>query len=138
MPAPLGPIVAGAARIIGKKVASKAATKAAAKKTAQKAAVKTAKKVEKAKKVSAKKDAAASARGLKAAQGPSKAPKGYVSDAARRQALKELNQIRRNPVSGLRPGEDYSTKVQGLKKILNSPEPKNIVSKFGKKSKPAK
>ena len=43
-----------------------------------------------AKAVSKKKAASASARGLKAAKGPSMAPKGYVSDTVGRAAVKKL------------------------------------------------
>jgi hypothetical protein len=99
-------------------------------KTPKKAVAKTAKKVERAKKVSAKKDAASSARGLKAARGPSKAPKGYVPDTARREALKELRRLKKSTDYGV-----YFDSADNLNRIIKSPAPKNIVSKSGKKSK---
>jgi hypothetical protein len=121
---PLPKIIAKAVvgSIKGKK-AGQAAGTAAAKKAA-------AAKVAKAKAVAAKKDAAASARGLKAAQGPSMAPKGYVSDAARRKAEVKLNEILKTW------GPSNARMLAGtaeLMKTIKGPAPKNIVSKSGKK-----
>jgi len=83
-----------------------------------------------AKKAAAAKAAKANARGLKAAQGPSLAPKGYVSDAARRKALAQLNEILKtwgpSNARQLQASEDAM-------KALKNPAPVNIVSKSGKK-----
>ena len=113
MPAPLGPILAGAAKIVGKKVASKAAAKKA---IANKVAVKTAKKIEKAKKTAEKKDAAASARGLKAANKPTnktgtKADRKLRSDIqGNSNLIKNADPARPNRTRG---GSLYAQKTYG-------------------------
>ena len=102
----------------GKKAGEAAAKTAAAAKAA------------KAKKAAAAKAAKANAKGLKAAQGPSLAPKGYVSDAARRQAEVKLNEILKTW------GPSNARMLAGtaeLMKTIKGPAPKNIVSKSGKK-----
>lgn len=121
---PLAKIIAKA--VVGStkgKVAGRAAAAAAEKKAlAAKAA--------KAKAAAAAKAAKANARGLKAAQGPSLAPKGYVSDAARRKAEVKLNEILKvwGPSNArLLAGTDE------LMKTIKGPAPKNVVSKSGKK-----
>jgi hypothetical protein len=83
-----------------------------------------------AKKAAAAKAAKANAKGLKAAQGPSLAPKGYVSDAARRKAEVKLNEILKTW------GPSNARMLAGtaeLMKTIKGPAPKNIVSKSGKK-----
>jgi hypothetical protein len=101
--------------IKGKK-AGEAAGAAAAKKAAAAKAAKTA--------------AAANARGLKAAQGPSMAPKGYTVDDARRTALNTIKQAK-FPMTGAQM--DTIRQLQTM--LKNTPAPKNTVSKSGKTAK---
>jgi hypothetical protein len=126
---PLPKIIAKAVvgSIKGKK-AGQAAGTAAAKKAA-------AAKVAKAKAVAAKKDAAASARGLKAAQGPSMAPKGYTADDARRLAQAALNVDRKikYPTKGKNPLS--LSEIKRLEAIVKGSGPVNVVSKSGKTAK---
>jgi hypothetical protein len=96
------------------KVAGRAAANAAEKKAAAAKAAKAA--------------AAANARGLKAAQGPSMAPKGYTVDDARREALNTIRKAK-YPMTGAQM--DTIKQLQTM--LKNTPAPTNIVSKSGKK-----
>jgi hypothetical protein len=85
-----------------------------------------------AKAVGKKKAAAANKKGLKAAQGPSKAPKGYKTDAERRKALMDL----RSMPGGFNPKRYY---VEGAKDVatlqkFKADAPKNVISKSGRKA----
>lgn len=85
-----------------------------------------------AKAVSGKKASAANKKGLKAAQGPSMAPKGYKTDAERRKALMEL----RSMTGGFDPKNYY---VEGAKDVatlrkFKADAAKNIISKSGRKA----
>jgi hypothetical protein len=82
-----------------------------------------------AKKAAAAKAAAANARGLKAAQGPSMAPKGYTADDARRAAMAAAREL--SP-SGVVPRE-FVNELAKLQKIMLQSAPVNVVSKSGKK-----
>jgi hypothetical protein len=106
-----------------------------------------------AKKVAAKKDAAASARGLKAAQGPSLAPKGYKMDTAGRADVKRLVETGLySKVAGqyfkLTPKEAAKYVSEARKSSMNasrtqaeggvSTAPKNIISRSGRTTKKGK
>ena len=86
-----------------------------------------------AKKVAAKKDAAASARGLKAANKGSKAPKGYKPDTERRKALMDL----RSMPGGFDPKRYYieGAKDRATLAKFQADAPKNVVSRSGRKAK---
>jgi hypothetical protein len=122
---PLGKIVAKAVvgSIKGKKAGEAAAAAAAKKAAAAKAA--------KAAKAAAAKNAKASAKGLKAAQGPSMAPKGYTADEARRTALAKVQVARKVPYN--QPSMYSYSDIKKLHDIIQGAAPKNIVSKSGKK-----
>ncbi len=81
------------------------------------------------KKAAAAKAAKANAKGLKAAQGPSLAPKGYTADDARRAAMVAARKLSPN---GVLPRE-FVNELARLQKIMLQPAPKNVVSKSGKK-----
>lgn len=83
-----------------------------------------------AKKAAAAKAAKATAKGLKAAQGPSMAPKGYTADDARRIAMAAIQADRKLPYKA--GGISYS-EIRKLHQIVQGPAPKNIVSKSGNK-----
>jgi len=80
------------------------------------------------KKAAAAKAAKANAKGLKAAQGPSMAPKGYTVDDARREALNTIRKAK-YPMTGAQM--DIIKQLQTM--LKNTPAPTNIVSKSGKK-----
>jgi hypothetical protein len=82
-----------------------------------------------AKKKAAAQAAKANAKGLKAAQGPSMAPKGYTADDARRAAMAAARELSPN---GVLPRE-FVNELARLQKIMLQPAPKNVVSKSGKK-----
>jgi hypothetical protein len=123
---PLAKIVAKAVvgSIKGKKAGEAAAAAAAKKAAAAKAA--------KAAKAAAAKNAKASAKGLKAAQGPSMAPKGYTADDARRAALAAKQKMSVDGKGLLFP-RAHMQELARLQKIVYGEAPKNIVSKSGKK-----
>jgi hypothetical protein len=76
-----------------------------------------------------KKSAAATKKGLKAAQGPSMAPKGYVTDTARRKAANELR------INKAVYGSDGAMRMGSSReaaKIAGSAAPKNVISRSGK------
>ena len=120
---PLAKIIAKA--VVGStkgKVAGRAAAAAAEKKAlAAKAA--------KAAKAAAAKAAKANARGLKAAQGPSLAPKGYGPDYARRQAQQYLDATIKTW------GPSNARMLAGTAeamKVAKGPGPVNVISKSGR------
>jgi tartrate dehydratase beta subunit/fumarate hydratase class I family protein len=78
-----------------------------------------------------KKAAAATKKGLKAAQGPSMAPKGYVADTVRRKAANtmRIDTAFYGPTAAAR----MNSFRQGAKTVTTE-GPKNIVSKSGKKA----
>ena len=122
---PLAKIIAKA--VVGStkgKVAGRAAAAAAEKKAA-------AAKAAKAAKAAAAKAAKANARGLKAAQGPSLAPKGYTADDARRKAMATVQAARKIPYN--QPSPFSYSDIKKLHDIIQGTAPKNIVSKSGKK-----
>ena len=82
-----------------------------------------------AKKAAAAKAAKANAKGLKAAQGPSMAPKGYTADDARRAAMAAARELSPN---GVLPRE-FVNELAKLQKIMLQNAPVNVVSKSGKK-----
>ena len=148
MPAPLIGLAAAtaaraAARAIsgaaGKKVVSGLEGKqSAAKYAAAKAAANAkAKSLAAAKLKTAKLDKAAArraqenAKALKAAKGPSLAPKGYITDAQRRDALNKIRAIEKK--FGLNSASVSKTGAEAIKTVKN-PAPKNIISKSGKKA----
>jgi hypothetical protein len=110
-------------RIIGKAIVSTVKGKKAGEATS--AAMK--------KKAAAKKAAKANARGLKAAQGPSMAPKGYTADEARRAAMIAKKSMALDPESLLFP-KQYVNELARLQKIVYGPGPTNVVSKSGRKA----
>ena len=75
--------------------------------------------------------AAANAKALKAAKGPSLAPKGYITDAQRRDALNKIRAIEKK--FGLNSASVSKTGAEAIKTVKN-PAPKNIISKSGKKA----
>lgn len=107
-------------RIIGKAIVSTVKGKKAGEATS--AAMK--------KKAAAAKAAKANARGLKAAQGPSMAPKGYTADEARRTALAKVQVARKVPYN--QPATYSYSDLKKLQDIIQGPAPKNIVSKSGR------
>jgi hypothetical protein len=78
-----------------------------------------------------KKAAAATKKGLKAAQGPSMAPKGYVADTARRKAA---NTMRIDKAFYGPEGAMRMNSSREAAKVVKGEAPKNIVSKSGKKA----
>jgi hypothetical protein len=106
-----------------------------------------------AKAVSGKKAAAANKKGLKAAQGPSKAPKGYKPDTAGRKDVKRLVETGLySKVAGqyfkLTPKEAAKYVSEARKSSMNasrtqaeggvSTAPKNIISRSGRTTKKGK
>lgn len=111
-----------------------------------------------AKKAATKKAKSANARGLKAAQGPSKAPKGYVPDTTGRKAVKTMmDDVYVNRFDGrlfynaTRAGGEVSPQYLTAKEVLKYvssmrstrqvpnfkggiPEVSNVVSKSGRKA----
>ena len=85
-----------------------------------------------AKKIAAKKDAAASARGLKAANKGSMAPKGYKTDAARRAATLRSKEINAKPYNKMETSEMYE--LGRLASTISSAAPKNVISRSGRKA----
>jgi hypothetical protein len=83
-----------------------------------------------AKAVGKKKAAAANKKGLKAAQGPSKAPKGYKTDAARRAATLRDKQIGAKGYKGMTDSEMYE--LGRLSSVIKGPAPKNVISRSGR------
>jgi hypothetical protein len=118
---PLPKIIAKA--IVGSMHGKKAGEAAAKTAAAAKAA--------KAKKAAAAKAAKANAKGLKAAQGPSLAPKGYTADDARRKAMATVQAARKVPYN--QPSPFSYSDIKKLHDIIQGAAPKNIVSKSGKK-----
>jgi hypothetical protein len=110
-----------------------------------------------AKKAAAKKATSANARGLKAAKGPSMAPKGYVPDTTGRGAVKKMmddvyvNRDGRLYYNATRAGGEVSPQYLTAKEVLKYvssmrsvrqvpnfkggiPEASNVVSKSGRKA----
>jgi tartrate dehydratase beta subunit/fumarate hydratase class I family protein len=82
-----------------------------------------------AKKAATKKAATANARGLKAAQGPSMAPKGYVADSVRRKAANTMR------IDTAFYGPTAAARMNSFRagaKTVTTEGPKNVVSKSGK------
>ena len=110
-----------------------------------------------AKKAATKKATSANARGLKAAKGPSMAPKGYVPDTTGRKAVKTMmddvyvNRDGRLFYNATRAGGEVSPQYLTAKEVLKYvssmrsvrqvpnfkggiPEASNVVSKSGRKA----
>jgi hypothetical protein len=110
-----------------------------------------------AKKAATKKATSANARGLKAAKGPSMAPKGYVPDTTGRGAVKKMmddvyvNRDGRLYYNATRAGGEVSPQYLTAKEVLKYvssmrsvrqvpnfkggiPEASNVVSKSGRKA----
>jgi hypothetical protein len=142
---PLRKIVTKAGKVVmttleGKKSGEKYAAEAAKKAVAAKAA--------KAKKVSAKKNAKATAKGLKAAKGPSLAPKGYVPDTTGRNAVKKMMEDVKVTKDGKKYYGEYYMTADEIAKLVSMRRStravpnftgavkltENVVSKSGRKA----
>lgn len=100
------------------------------------------------KKAAAKKAAKANARGLKAAQGPSLAPKGYVPDTTGRAAVKKMMEDVKVTKDGKKYYGDYYMTADEIKQLVSSRRStravpnftgavkltENVVSKSGRKA----
>lgn len=100
------------------------------------------------KKAAAKKAAKANARGLKAAQGPSMAPKGYVPDTTGRAAVKKMMEDVKVTKDGKKYYGDYYMTADEIKQLVSSRRStravpnftgavkltENVVSKSGRKA----
>ena len=87
------------------------------------------------KKAAAAKAAKANAKGLKAAQGPSMAPKGYTADDARRLAQAALNADRKIKYPTKGKNTLSLSEIKRLEAIVKGSGPVNVVSKSGKTAK---
>ena len=79
-----------------------------------------------------KKSTAATKKGLKAAQGPAKYPKGYKTEAERRAATLRRKQIESKP-SKLQSVLEMQ-EIGTLSGTIRNPAPKNIISRSGRKA----
>jgi hypothetical protein len=125
-------------RIIGKAIVSTVKGKKAGEATS--AAMK--------KKAAAKKAAKANARGLKAAQGPSMAPKGYVPDTTGRNAVKKMMEDVKITKDGKKYYGEYYMTADEIAKLVSMRRStravpnftgavkltENVVSKSGRKA----
>jgi hypothetical protein len=99
-----------------------------------------------AKKAAAKKATSANARGLKAAKGPSMAPKGYVPDTVGRSAVKKYQSdyglysyvageyVKLTPKEAAKYVDAARRSSQNVGSRAVPEMPKNVISKSGKKA----
>jgi|694.fasta_scaffold02582_46 hypothetical protein len=142
---PLKKIVTKAGKAVVSSIQGKKAGQQYAADAAKKAV---AAKVSKAKKASAKKSAKATARGLKAAQGPSLAPKGYVPDTTGRNAVKKMMEDVKVTKDGKKYYGEYYMTAADIAKLVSMRRStrevpnftgavkltENVVSKSGRKA----